>query len=93
MATIRQQIIAALSREALAARDLSRMLGIREKEVFEHLPHIKRSLSADGRRLVMTPAECLSCGHVFVKRDRLNKPGRCHRCKSERISEPLFEMK
>lgn len=92
MPTTRQQMIELLSKEALEARELSQMLGIREKEVFEHLAHIVRSLTSRNRRLVITPSECLACGYVFSKRGRLNKPSRCYRCKKERISAPRFQV-
>lgn len=92
MPTTRQQMIEVLSKEPLEARELSQLLGIREKEVFEHLAHIVRSLNRHNRRLVVTPSKCLACGYVFSKRGRLEKPGRCHRCKKERISAPRFQV-
>ncbi|MEW6673402.1 MAG: transcriptional regulator [Thermodesulfobacteriota bacterium] len=92
MPTIRQQMIDLLSREAWGARDLSRALGISEKEVYDHLPHIQRTVTSGGRRFQVAPAACLSCGYIFNKRSRLTRPGRCVRCKGERISEPLFQI-
>ncbi len=44
MQTIRQEIIRRLSMDQHSAGDLSTALGIREKEVYDHLSHIRRSL-------------------------------------------------
>ena len=90
--TIRQQIIELLSEEEMSAIDLSQDLGIREKEVYEHLPHILRSLAAQGKELVIRPSECLKCGYVFRERRRFTRPGRCPRCKGTHIQRPTYEI-
>jgi predicted Zn-ribbon and HTH transcriptional regulator len=79
---------ALLARQPMGARDLAAELGLREKEVVEHLEHLRRSHVA----LVVTPASCGECGFVFRKRDRLSRPSRCPMCRSEQINEPLFEV-
>jgi transcriptional regulator len=73
------------------AQDISRILGIREKEVYEHLPHVERS-AGPGARLIVDPARCLACGFVFSKRKRFTSPGRCPLCRSESITRPVFAM-
>jgi predicted Zn-ribbon and HTH transcriptional regulator len=92
MPTIRQQMIALLSEGEYSARELSRMLSVKEKEVYAHLPHIARSLSCQKRHLTIKPSRCLSCGYVFNKRQRFTRPGRCARCKKERLSEPRYQV-
>ncbi|MFC1815043.1 transcriptional regulator [Thermodesulfobacteriota bacterium] len=92
MPTIRQQMIAVLSKGEFKARELSQMLGIREREVYAHLPHIARSVSNQKRQLIINPSRCLSCGYVFSKRQRFTRPGRCARCKHERLSEPGYQV-
>ena len=79
METIRQQMIALLSDREMSARQISQSIGIREKEVYEHLPHIARSLAAQDKKLIIEPAECLTCGYVFKDRQRFTRPGRCPR--------------
>lgn len=93
MATIRQQLIELLRRDAHDARELSQSVGIREKEVYEHLPHIERSLSAKGEKLETHAPRCIACGFRFNKREKTNPPSRCPQCKSERIGSPKYRIK
>lgn len=88
--TVRREIIAVLEQGERSARDLSSEVGISEKEVYSHLEHIRKTMSATGRHLAITPAECRKCGFVFSKRERLKKPGKCPVCKGESIHVPLF---
>jgi predicted Zn-ribbon and HTH transcriptional regulator len=92
MPTIRQEIIELLSVGAHTARDISQLVGIREKEVYNHLSYISRSVAAQKKKLHIIPAECIACGHEFKDRKRFTKPGRCPRCKSERIREPSYQV-
>jgi transcriptional regulator len=89
--TIRQEIISALEEERpLTAKDISAAVRIPEKEVYGHLEHIQKSLTQTGRQLRLKPAECLKCGYVFRKREKLKTPGRCPACHQEHIQELLF---
>jgi hypothetical protein len=67
-------------------------VGIPEKDVHGHLRHIRETLHRSGRNLNVTPAECVKCGFVFRKRERLTKPGRCPVCHGESIHAPLFSV-
>lgn len=91
--TLRRTIIELLLRESLSARDISIQAHIMEKDVYNHLEHIRLSLHATGGRLEVTPAECRSCGFVFAKRDRLTPPGKCPVCRGESIFEPLYVIR
>jgi predicted Zn-ribbon and HTH transcriptional regulator len=71
--------------------ELARELGLREREAAEHLAHAVRSLGP-GERLRDEPAECLACGFAFRKRERVATPGRCPRCRSERIRPAVFSI-
>jgi predicted Zn-ribbon and HTH transcriptional regulator len=88
--TIRKQITIELKQEVMSAKDLSGIVKIREKDVYEHLAHIQKSIQKDGGRLLITPAECRKCGFSFKKRERFKKPGKCPVCRNESIVEPLF---
>lgn len=90
MLTVRQKIIELLTEGEMDARELSREVSIREKEVYDHLTHIARSLLAKGKNLEISPAQCLSCGYVFTKRQRFTRPGRCPRCKKTHLQSPSY---
>jgi len=92
METIRQQIIALLIEGEMSARELSQTVGIREKEVYEHLPHIARSLAGQNKKLIIQPAQCLSCGYIFEDRKRFTRPGRCPHCKKSHLDVPTYRI-
>ncbi|MBU0733933.1 MAG: transcriptional regulator [Proteobacteria bacterium] len=93
MKTIRQQIIDILMEREMTAIDLSQDVGIGEKEVYEHLPHIARSVASQGKELVIEPVRCLKCGYVFEGRKRFTRPGRCPRCRETHIQKPAFRVR
>ncbi len=92
MGTIRQSIIFVLKEQAATAKEISLAVGIREKEVYEHLIHISRSHFLGGK-FIHTPSTCKDCGFIFRKRDRLTPPGRCFLCRSEAITPPRFMIR
>ena len=65
--TIRQEIIDLLNSEELTIRDLSQAVSLQEKEIVGHLGHIERSLQRQGKKLMISPYKCLTCGFVFEK--------------------------
>jgi predicted Zn-ribbon and HTH transcriptional regulator len=90
--TVREAIRRALLAGPATARDLSAEVGVREKDVAEHLAHLARSLPRRGERLVVEPASCIACGYAFTDRTRLTRPGACPRCRSTRIDPPAFRV-
>ena len=88
--TIRHQIISLLSEGEMSAIQLSQELKIREKEVYEHLPHIARSVAAQGKKLLIQPSRCLKCGYVFEGRTRFTRPSRCPQCKATYLQRPSY---
>lgn len=91
--TMRHTLLAMLEEGPCTAREISGGAGIPEKEVYNHLEHLRKTLSTSGRRLAISPAECRSCGFLFTKRERLKKPGRCPVCRGESIQEPVFSLR
>jgi len=91
--TVRHAILAMLSGEPVSALEISGEVRIPEREVYGHLEHVRKTLRATGRRLVVVPAECVECGFVFHKRDRLTRPGKCPLCGKGHIREPLFAVR
>ena len=90
MNTIRQAIMALLSEGEYGAKNISKIIRISEKEVYEHLGHIGRSLKSQKMRLKITPALCLECGFKFEGRKRFTSPGKCPKCKGEHIQDPEY---
>ncbi len=88
--TIRQEMIALLEKDFHTARDLSQRLRISEKEVYDHLEHIARSISRHERRLDIQPFRCLICGYTFENRKRLTPPGRCPHCRRSHIQAARY---
>jgi len=90
--TIRQEIIELLAAQALTARELGRILRLDPKDVTDHLAHIRKSLTAAGKRLAVQPSRCRKCGFEFKNRRKLTPPGRCPRCKSTYLDPPYYEV-
>jgi transcriptional regulator len=87
--TIRQRIAELLKQGEYTARDLSRLLSIKEKEVYDHLEHEQRSLGSKVN-VIAHPPRCLDCGFIFLKRKRFTSPSRCPQCRSESITTPIY---
>ena len=47
--TVRQQIIAMLTDAEMSAREISQAIGIREKEVVQHLVHVEKTVAAQKK--------------------------------------------
>ncbi len=90
--TARQRILDVLKAadEPLSSKDISSLARVSEKDLFQHLDHLRRSAKGEALRLDMVPAHCMACGFVFAKRERTTRPGRCPLCKSTRVSPALF---
>jgi hypothetical protein len=90
--TTRRQIRTLLEEGPHTAKEISSAVHRSEKEVENHLEHLRKSLRSEGRRMDQVPAECRGCGFVFRKRERLKAPSRCPVCKGEAISDPSFRV-
>ena len=90
--TIRKRIAALLAEAPLGARQISVELRIPERDVYEHLEHIRKTIDKSTSKLIVVPAQCERCGFVFRKRVRLKKPGKCPTCRSESVQEPIFSI-
>jgi hypothetical protein len=90
--TIRQKIFFLLTERELTAREISQAIGIREREVYEHLPHIALSALSQRKKLVVLPFRCMSCGYRFEERKRFTRPSRCPRCKKTHLETPIYRL-
>src|SRR6266540_5485602 len=86
--TLRHEILALLKVRELSAKEISAEVRVSEADVLENLEHIRLMIRKEDAQLHITPASCKKCGFVFVKRDRLTKPGKCPVCRCEQIHEP-----
>lgn len=89
--TVRQKIVAAIRGETLSAREISTTVRASEKEVYNHLSHIQKTVKGK-LAFIVSPAECRKCGFCFAKRTKLTRPGKCPLCRSETISGPFFSV-
>jgi hypothetical protein len=92
LGSIRQEVIKLLRERDMTAIAISQILSVREKDVYDHLYHIEKSVTAGGDRFSVVPSRCLKCGFEFKNRTRVNPPSRCPVCKQEHISAPLFRV-
>ena len=90
--TTRQAITDELLLGLRTVRELSQTLGISEKEVITHLPHVKQSAKHRGCEFVIEPSRCLKCGFLFEHREKWTKPSRCPTCKAEKLTTPMFGL-
>ena len=89
--TPRQRIIDLITGARLSSYQLAQMLGIREREVEEHLPHVVKTIARDKtKQFILDPARCQDCAFVFRDRNRLTSPSRCPHCRSEAIAAPRY---
>lgn len=90
--TIREALRVALRGGPHTARDLSKEVGIPERDVPGHLEHLERSGRRRDERLVIEGCRCLDCGFT-PERHPLKRPGHCPRCRGRRLSFPRFELR
>lgn len=76
----------------MAGKEISEELRIPERDVYEHLEHIRKTTNKGKSVLVVDPAVCEVCGFVFRKRGRLKTPGKCPLCRSESIRQAVFSV-
>jgi transcriptional regulator len=91
--TLRHRIMTLMKDEPLGGKELSGRLRVPERDIYDHLEHIRKTMNKGGFRLVVTPARCNKCGFVFAKRGRLKRPGKCPICHGESLEEPIFSIK
>ncbi len=93
--TRRQKIVKLLTTsEPVSLDDLCFELRVFDRKlILEDLHHIALTLRKTGSNLVMQPPTCLKCGFVFKELKKPKTPSRCPKCKSERITQPLFQIR
>ena len=93
MATTRQHLGEILREQSWGFEELRRELRLTPRELEDELAHLERSLRRSGGRIAVEPARCRGCDRELVNERRpFHVPGRCHRCRAERISPPSFHI-
>ena len=92
--TPRQRIMDLLTTmPPLTSRQIAEIVGVSERQVEDHLIHIVKSVARDRTlRFILESPECKDCDFVFRERERLTRPSRCPKCRSEAISEPRYSI-
>lgn len=90
--TVRQMLLGLMKGAPKSLLELAMGAGIPEKDVADHIEHLKRSGRSKGVEIGVAPAVCLDCNFSFKKRDRLTTPSRCPVCGSERISSVRVQI-
>jgi predicted Zn-ribbon and HTH transcriptional regulator len=88
--SVRERLHRVLREAPATTRDLTRSLGIRVRDVADHLEHLDRSLRRIRERRVVQPASCLECGFAFSPRTRYTRSGHCPKCRSTHTTPPVF---
>ena len=89
--TFRKTLIEVLTTQPRSVSSIARELGLKRGDVEDDLRHAIRSARASGRRVLIEPARCRSCGFTFGE-DKLSKPSRCPSCRGERLFEAQIRI-
>jgi transcriptional regulator len=89
--TPRRRIADLLTLAPMTAQQIAAVVKMSERQVEEHLGHIMKTVARDrSLRFVRHPSECKGCDFVFRDRNRITRPSRCPRCRSEAITDPRY---
>ena len=89
--TFRKVLIDVLTARPRSVSSIARELGFKRGDVEDDLRHAIRSARASGRRVLIEPARCRTCGFTFGE-DKLVKPSRCPSCRGERLFEAQIRI-
>jgi len=90
--TIRQEIIDEPRKNALTVRDISKSIGILEKDVYHHLTFIEKTVKHQKKRIHVEPYHCVNCGFQFRNRKTFKRPSKCPGCRNGRIAPAVFQI-
>lgn len=88
----RKELVDILLNNPMSLQELAMALEMRVKDIEDDLRHLQKSLRHGPRHFGIIPARCRHCGFVF-HRDKMDKPGKCPRCRETWISAPLIVIK
>ena len=88
----RRDLVPLLLDKKMSLSEIARTVREKPKDVIEALTHLAKSSRHGDYELVMDPAECRKCGFEFGT-DKFSKPGKCPKCRSTWIFEPLIGVR
>jgi predicted Zn-ribbon and HTH transcriptional regulator len=88
----RRDLVPLLLDKKMSLSEIARTVREKPKDVMEALAHLAKSSRHGDYELVMDPAECRKCGFEFGT-DKFSKPGKCPKCRSTWIFEPLIGVR
>ena len=88
----RRDLVPMLLGKKMSLSEIARTVREKPKDVIEALTHLAKSFRHGDYELVMEPAECRKCGFEFGT-DKFSKPGKCPKCRSTWIFEPLIGVR
>lgn len=88
----RRDLVPLLLDKKMSLSEIARVIHEKPKDVVEALTHLAKSSLHSNYELVMEPAECRKCGFEFGT-DKFSKPGKCPKCRSTWIFEPLIGIR
>lgn len=96
--TTRQELVELLSYsvtgltpDSISAKMSTRDNTISDREIIEHLKHIRKTLDNEDKYLTGQPPKCQEC--EFEDFDQIiNIPSKCPKCRSRRILQPKFKI-
>jgi len=88
----RRDLIPLLLDKKMSLSEIARNMREKPKEIIEALTHLAKSSRHGDYELVIDPAECRKCGFEFSA-DKFSKPGKCPKCRSTWIFEPLIGVR
>jgi predicted Zn-ribbon and HTH transcriptional regulator len=88
----RRNLVPLLLDKKMSLSEIARSIGEKPEEVIDALTHLAKSSRHGDYELVMDPAECRKCGFEFGT-DKFSKPGKCPKCRSTWIFEPLIGVR
>ena len=85
------------SRDPLSVEDIIALLGEHHDQVtiYEDIDHVSKTVygNSGGReQVIMIPPTCRACGFIFRGLKKPKRPGKCPKCRSERVTSPLFRI-
>ncbi|MDX1650681.1 MAG: transcriptional regulator [Myxococcota bacterium] len=92
--TVRRRLARWLAAQEIDFETLRDALGLSPRALERELRHVARSARREGRRLVVEAPRCRDCDFAFPGREarHLHPPGRCPRCRTQRIAPPRFRL-